>query len=182
MTRYKWAALAAVIVLVALLAVGATTVFAAGQKPAGTQGKQGRVLGNNVDVARQRIDRAIQKLTRMKGKRLAAFDKAKARLDKAIENFASKGLDVSRVKSDEQALVAKAEAASKKCDDVIAALENAKAQDTLDKLKAQAKDALGQARELRRDMQDIRSFAKTVVKADIKALRGQLNQGTNPPK
>ena len=182
LTKFKWVALAAAVVLLALLAAGATTVFATGQKSAGTLGIKGQRLGNNIDVARQRIDRAIQKLTRMQDRRLAAFDKAKARLDKAITNFASKGLDVSKLKSDEEELVSRVNAASGKCDEVITALQNAKAQDTIDKLKEQAREALGRARELRRDVKGIRVFVKTVIKADIKDLRSLPNQGTKPPK
>jgi predicted nucleic acid-binding Zn-ribbon protein len=182
MTKSNWVALAAAVVLLALLAAGATTVFATGNNSAGNRVIQVQGLGKNIDVARQRIDRAIQKLTRMKAARLAAFNMAKAQLDKAITNFALKGLDVSKLKSDVEALVSMVDAASAKCDEVIAALRNAKAQDTIEKLKEQAREALGRVRELRRDMQSIRGFVKTVIKADIKDLRSLLNQGTRPPK
>jgi phage shock protein A len=182
-SKFKWVALAAAVVLVALLAVGATTVFAAGQKPAsgkqaGPQQQQG--AGNNLEAARKRIDRMITRLNGMKDRRLAGFKKIQARLDKAIETLAAKGLDVSKLKSDEEALVSKVNAASAKCDQVIAALQNAKAADSLDSLKAAAKDAMAGARELRSDMKEIRTFARTVIKADIKALRGQAGQGANP--
>ena len=181
MSRFKWVALAAAVVLVALLAVGATTVFAAGQKRAsGKQEIQQQGAGNNLETARQRIDKAVQKLTGMKDKRLAGFKKVQDRLNKAIEAFATKGLGVSKLKSDLEALASKVNAASAKCDEVIAALRNAKAQDTLEKLRAAAKDALGSARGLRADMKEIRTFAKTVIRADIQSLRGQVGQGANP--
>jgi phage shock protein A len=180
-SKFKWVALAAAVVLVALLAVGATTVFAAGQKPAeGSQVNQQQGAGNNLEAARKRIDRMITRLNGMKDRRLAGFKKIQARLDKAIETLAAKGLDVSKLKSDEEALVTKVNAASAKCDQVIAALQNAKAADSLDSLKAAAKDAMAGARELRSDMKEIRTFARTVIKADIKALRGQAGQGANP--
>ncbi len=171
MSRSKWVVLAVAVVLVALLAVGATTAFAAGQKPA---------TRNNLEAARKRIDKVIAKLNGVKDKRLAAFKKVQDRLDKAIEAFAAKGLDVSKLKSDEKALVSKVNAASAKCDEVVAALQNAKAQDSLSKLKAAAKDALAIARGLRADIKKIRTFARTVIRPDIRALRRQVRQGASP--
>ena len=170
MSRSKWVVLAVAVVLVALLAVGATTAFAAGQKGA----------GNKLEAARKRIDKVITKLNGVKDKRLAAFKKVKDRLDKAIEAFAAKGLNVSKLKSDEEALVSKVKAASAKCDEVIAALQNAKAQDSLSKLKAAAKGALASARGLRADIKKIRTFVRTVIRPDIRALKRQVRQGASP--
>ncbi|PKQ27424.1 MAG: hypothetical protein CVT63_08080 [Candidatus Anoxymicrobium japonicum] len=113
------------IVLVALLVTGSSQTFAAGKKPAGEHDRRGAVgnqdrmgnqdrsnkgdRGNRAERAGKRIDRAIAKLK----KQSATFKKIDERIKKAADAFAAMGLDVSKLRSDEEALTSKINAASK---------------------------------------------------------------------
>jgi len=164
------------VVLLALLSLFATVALAAGDT--GAKGKRG--TGDRVERAKQRIDKAVGRLTQLKEKRLSASRKAENAIDRAADNFAAKGLDVSKLRSDDAELKSKVEAAAGECDAVIGELNKAKSlasADSAEQFRSAVKSAMGNARDLRSDVKDIRTFIKTVVRPDIQALRSQAGRG-----
>ncbi|MHB8896419.1 MAG: hypothetical protein ACYC99_14735 [Candidatus Geothermincolia bacterium] len=177
------------IVIAAVLAVGLTQAVAApADATVGKQLKQGK--GENVearlDKIKKRIEAAIAKLEQLKDKKLGNFKTLEDKVKKAADTYASKGQDVTKLRADLEALNAKVAGAGKEVDAIIADLKNAESlatAETLDKFKAAAKDAMSKRRALVEQIREIKEYAKTVIRPELKSLAGKAGKSpTDSPK
>lgn len=183
----NWKALVLVMALAiaATLATGAAQALPSGQVGSQVQQGSGKDAGAKGDKAEERIQKAIERLNGLKEKKLAAFDKRIEKAKKASEKFASKGLDVTKLNADISALEAMVAGAAKEVDQVIAALKKAESLasgENSEEFKSAAKDALAKAKALKQQIAEVRRYAGSTVKADIKALAQQARKSQKQTK
>lgn len=170
------------------LAISLTAPGIAGAVTGPAQGGSGSgAKGDAFDPAKAtaRIDRAVEKLEQFKEKRLASFEEVRDKLEKAIDSFADKGLDVSALEDHIAELESKVEGAAGACDKVIGQLEDTKGlakPETAAEFKSALKSAMAGAKAVRKDIKELRSYMNTVIRKDIQKLRAQAARGSEGTK
>lgn len=124
----------------------------------------------------RRIDNRIAAYNNNKDRHLNEYRKVKERALALADRLDGRGYDTSKIRADAQTLNVKIVKAAQDYDSFIAKLEEAKAQDCGD-AQGIFRKTMGQSREFlktfRASVADIRTFIRTVLHPDIKALRSQ---------
>lgn len=172
--------IAVAIALAAVLATGVAQALPASPQ-IGEQVQQGteKASGDRLEKAKARIAKAVSKVEKLKEKGVTAFEKRIEKAKEASAKFASLGLDVTKLNADIAALEAKVSGAAREADQVIAALKKAESlatAETAEEFKTAAKDALGKVKALKKQIQEIREYAKSTIKPEIKALMKKARQ------
>lgn len=160
--------IAAVVVVVTL----ALTGFASAAQTAPSGKKD---AGARIEKAKNRIEKMISRAEQMKKKAINRTRKARDKLNKVAGELKAQGKDISKLLADLDVLESKLKTAGQDADALINKLKEARglaSQATVEQLKAALKSA-GEIRgRVRADIKEIRQYVRTVIRPEIRSLRG----------
>ena len=131
----------------------------------------------------ERIETIIARFNNNKDRHIAAYEAVKTRLGQIVTELASKGYDVTKLKSDLQefdGLVVKFGQDYATFISLLQATEQYAPHASQGQFLTALDQARAQLRVVRQDSLDARNYYQTVIRPDVQAVRNQKPQSTTP--
>ena len=131
----------------------------------------------------QRLDERLTKLTEREGKHVERYQRQQQRVKTIVDKLAAEGFDVTQLRTDEQALVAKITQLKADFDAYLGKLRESKnftCGHSEGEFKARLQEARALHARVKADAKDIREYFKNTIRADIRALRKAASPAPSP--